>query len=251
VAKEVKIRLYRDGAFIRTVIPRDDAGHWQAGADVNGDPRARRSADVACEALGLADMASGLFRWLERWIPDGTPVAETTAEAVELGRRVSRRVGSNNGRKAGWIDLATPNGVGVNLKLCSSEDHDEVILATLSEKTAHAQVAQAAEAPMRILQVQAVDDDGFYAIDLNHLKWNIINPQSCGFDGDLAAMFARKRGRGRAGAGVVLPRSWAITTPGNNGANMYVRPKIRGLKLSDTGWQTGTIDDLHRALLAL
>ena len=249
---EIKVRVVNDGRFVRTVVPRNDRGVFQPQSDVNHHPAARRAADVGVEALGLAPWGSDLHRWVSRWIPSNTPVAETAAEAAELGRRAGRRIGSNNGRKAGWIDFVTPAGVGVNLKFASSSGHDEIIMATPCAATAAAQVAEAASAPLRILQVGATLVDGVYTIDHANLSWVIIDPATRGFDGCLGSMLARKRARvGAPTKGEILPDSWAVEYWGNGGANLYIRPKLRGLKPGKPGWSTGTIEDLHAALMAL
>jgi hypothetical protein len=249
---EIKVRVVNDGRHVRTVVPRNDRGVFQSQVDVNHHAAARRVADVGVEALGLAPWGESLHQWVSKWIPSNTPVAETAAEAVALGRRVSRRVGSNNGRKAGWIDFVTPRGVGVNLKFASSAGHDEIIMATPCAATAAAQVAEAATAPLRILQVQAQMIDGVYTLDHANLKWVIIDPATRGFDGCLGTMLARKRARvGAPTKGEVLPDSWAAEYWGNGGANLYIRPKIRGLKPGKPGWSHGTIADLHAALAAL
>ena len=94
--------------------------------------------------------------------------------------------------------------------------------------------------------------DGVYTLDHAKLSWVIIDPASRGFDGCLGSMLARKRVRvGAPLKGEVLPASWAVEYMGNGGANLYIRPKIRGLKPGKPGWSHGTIMDLHAALLAL
>lgn len=257
MAQVVKVRLYNDGAFVRTIIPRDDAGHFQGPADVNGDGRARRAADVGCEALAAGiDPAwcRGIYDWNGRWTPSQTPVAETGDEAVALSRRIARRVGSNNGRKAPIVDFITPNGVGVNLKLASSAAHAAVRLTTQRSATIGATVPEIGTAPIFVLVVESARVDAHYTIDTAHLRWALIDAaasiRSAG--GSIDGLLAANRGPGALRKGEILPRAyaqWVDTTCINGSFGINVRgPKPFR---EDPEWQTGTIDDLRRALLAL
>ena len=251
----MKVRVLRDGRYSHTVLPRDDAGRKQAADGVNDHPEARRSADVGVEALGLSRWGERLFLWLRSHIPSAKEVAETHGEAVELGRRVSRRLGTNDGRKAAWIDFATPNGVGVNLKFTSSDQHDEVLAGTPRSANADQQVREAATSPLWALQVKAErGENDEYIVDLQRLEWALIPTAALmrAAGGDLPSLAARKRTRvGAPAKGEVLPFCWAtaaLTTSCRGGS---WKVKVRGLKKNAPGWSRGTVADLHAALLAL
>jgi len=244
----MRIKVLRDGKHFRTVCPRNDAGVFQGLANEN--PANRRASDLGVEALGLND--DGVNGWLARHMPGETQVAETRAEAVALGRRVSRRVGSNDGRKPPIVDMITQHAVGVNLKMCSSE-HDEILMTQTAWTKADTCVKQMAGAPVWALQVRAQKVDETYTIDLQRLEW-AFTPASAlvaAAGGDLPSLLAAALPGGRPKKGVIKPGAWASEYWGNGGANLYARVKVRGLKFSDPGWSTGTIDDLKAALAAL
>lgn len=252
----MKVRVLRDGRYSHTVLPRDDAGKKQGAGGVNHHPEARRSADVGVEALGLSPWGERLFMWLRNHIPSAKEVAETHGEAIELGRRVARRIGSNDGRKAAWIDFATPNGVGVNLKFTSSCQHDEVLAGTPRSGNADQQVMEAAASPLWALQVKAEkgEGEGEYVIDLQRLEWALIPTAALmrAAGGDLPSLAARKRTRvGAPPKGEILPFCWAVAAPGTSCVGGSWKVKVRGLKKNSPGWSRGTIADLHAALLAL
>jgi hypothetical protein len=250
----MKVRVLRDGKYSFTVLPRDDGGRKQAADDVNHHPAARRAADVGVEALGLSPWGERLFIWLRRHIPSAKEVAETQAEAVELGRRVARRIGSNDGRKAGWIDFVTPAGVGVNLKFSSSDKHDEVLASTPRSANADEQIREAAQAPLYALQVKAEMIDDVYVVDLMRLEWVIIPTARllAAAGGDLPSLAACKRTRvGRSPKGEVLPFAWATQAEGTTCVGGSWKVKVRGLKKNAPGWSRGTVQDLHAALAAL
>jgi hypothetical protein len=244
----IRIKVMKDGRYFRTVCPRDDAGTFQA--EANENPLARRASDMTVEALGLND--DGVNDWLARHMPGETRVAETRAEALALGRRVARRIGSNDGRKPPVIDMVTISGAGVNLKLCSSE-HDEVLMTTQGFDKADICVKQMSGAPVWALQVKAHKVDDTYIIDLSRLEWVFIPAAKIinAVGGDLVSLLALARGGGRPKTGSIKPPAWAAEYRGNSGRNLYARIKVRGLKYSDPGWSRGTIHDLKAALAAL
>jgi hypothetical protein len=244
----MRIKVLRDGRYFRTVCPRDDAGTFQR--EGNEHPANRRASDLTVEALGLND--DGVNGWLARFMPGETQVAETKAEAIAMGRRVSRRIGSNDGRKPPVVDMITANGVGINLKLCSSE-HDEILMTTKGWAKADICVKQMASAPVWALQVRAQKVDETYTIDLQRLEW-AFTPASAlvaAAGGDLPSLLAAALPGGRPKKGVIKPGAWASEYWGNGGANLYARVKVRGICFSDPGWSRGTIADLHAALMAL
>jgi hypothetical protein len=252
----MKVRVLKDGRYSFTVLPRDDGGRKQAADDVNHHPAARRAADVGVEALGLSPWGERLFIWLRNNIPSAKEVAETQAEAVELGRRVARRVGSNDGRKAAWIDFITPNGVGVNLKFSSSDQHDEVLAGTPRSSNADQQVREASQAPLWALQVRAEKGEGDdeYIVDLQRLEWALIPTAALmrAAGGDLPSLAACKRTRvGAPLKGETLPFCWATQAKGTTCQGGSWKVKVRGLKPGKPGWSKGTVADLHAALAAL
>lgn len=251
----MKVRVLKDGRYSHIVLPRDDGGRKQAADGVNHHPEARRSADVGVEALGLSPWGERLFVWLRNHIPSAKEVAETNGEAIELGRRVSRRVGSNDGRKAAWVDFITPNGVGVNLKFTSSDQHDEVLAGTPRSGNADQQVREAAQAPLWALQVKAErGGDDEYVVDLQRLEWALIPTAALmrAAGGDLISLAACKRTRvGAPAKGETLPFCWATQAPKTSCVGGSWKVKVRGLKKNSPGWSTGTVNDLRAALLAL
>jgi hypothetical protein len=148
--------------------------------------------------------------------------------------------------------MITPNGVGVNLKMCSSE-HDEILMTTKGWAKADICVKQMASAPVWALQIRAEKVDETYTIDLANLEW-AFTPASAlvaAAGGDLPSLLAAALPGGRPKKGVVKPAAWAAEYWGNDGANLYARVKVRGVKYSDPGWSRGTVADLKAALLAL
>jgi hypothetical protein len=246
--KPIRIKVLKDGRYFRTVCPRDDAGAFQA--EGNEQPANRRSSDMLVEALGLND--DGVNAWLTRHMPGQTTCAETASEAAEMGRRVSRRIGSNDGRKPPVVDMVTTSGVGINLKLVSSDDHAEVIMTTARSMTANQTIVEMAAAPLWALQVKSSKEDDTFIIDLQNLEWCFVPAASliAAAGGDLISLSACARGGGRPKKGEVLPFAWA-NWKRTDCLNGSIQVKVRGLKKADAGWSRGTIADLKAALAAL
>jgi hypothetical protein len=246
--KPIRIKVLKDGRYFRTVCPRDDAGVFQS--EANEQSANRRSSDMLVEALGLND--DGVNAWLTRHMPGQTPCAETRAEAAEMGRRVVRRIGSNDGRKPPVVDMVTANGVGINLKLVSSDEHAEVIMTTARSSTANQTIMEMAGAPLWALQVKSSKEDDTFTIDLSNLEWCFVPAASliAAAGGDLVSLSACARGGGRPKRGEVLPFAWANWKK-TDCLGGSIQVKVRGLKKGEPGWSTGTIHDLRAALAAL
>lgn len=246
--KPIRIKVLKDGRYHRTVCPRDDAGTFQAMA--NEHPANRRSSDMLVEGLGLND--DGVNAWLLRHMPGQTTCAETRAEAAEMGRRVSRRIGSNDGRKPPVIDMVTANGIGLNLKLVSSDDHAEVIMTTARSSSANQTIMEMSSAPLWALQVKSSKEEDTFIIDLQNLEWCFVPAAALisAAGGDLVSLSACARGGGRPKKGETLPFAWANWKKTDcSGGSIQV--KVRGLKKGESGWSRGTVHDLKAALAAL
>lgn len=246
--KPIRIKVLNDGKHFRVVCPRNDSGAFQT--EGNEHPANRRSSDMMVEALGLSD--DGVNAWLTRFMPGQTPCAETRAEAAEMGRRVARRIGSNDGRKPPVVDMVTANWVGINLKLVSSDDHAEVIMTTTRAATANDTIMEMAAAPLWALQVKSAKDGDTFVIDLQRLEWCFVPAASliAAAGGDLISLSACARGGGRPKKGEVLPFAWANWKK-TDCLNGSIQVKVRGLKKGEAGWSRGTIHDLKAALAAL
>ena len=107
---------------------------------------------------------------------------------------------------------------------------------------------------MYALQVKADLIDDVYVVDLMRLEWVIIPTARllAAAGGDLPSLAACKRTRvGAPTKGETLPFAWATQAKGTTCQGGSWKVKVRGLKPGKPGWSKGTIEDLHRALLAL
>jgi hypothetical protein len=248
MSDNLKIKVISDSG-VRVFIPRDDAGRFQAQDDVNDHALARRASDVGAEALGFGPMTSGLHLWNRRNTPSCPEVAESLTEAAELGRRVSRRLNTGNGRGAAFIDFQTPAGVGINVKMVGSTGHAAFHIHKPPQALLDTRIKEAAMAPLWGLQVSAEMVDGFYLLDSRRMMWKLTDCAAAirAAGGDAASLLACARPGGRPRNGEVLPPAWA----GGKGVSRYAPIMIRGLDLGATGWSTGTLADLRREVLAL
>ena len=244
----VKIKVISDSG-VRVFIPRDDSGRFQAQADVNHNPLARRASDTGAEALGFGPLTSGLHLWNRRHTPSCPEVAESKAEALALGRRVSRRVNSGNGRGAAWLDFATPAGVGINVKMVRAAGHAAFHIHKPPAALLDQRIREAASAPLWAIQVACEEHDDFYIFDSRRMKWNLTDCAAAirQAGGNAAGLLASARGGGRPRTGEVLPPAWAHID--KKGA--YAPIMIRGLEWGKPGWRTGTLADLQAEVLAL
>ena len=244
----VKIKVLSDSG-VRVFIPRDDSGRFQAQADVNHNALARRASDTGAEALGFGPLTSGLHLWNRRHTPSCPEVAESKAEAITLGRRVSRRVNSGNGRGAAFIDFQTPNGVGVNVKMVKAAGHAAFHIHKPPTDMLDQRIREAAMAPLWGLQVACEEDEDFYLIDSRRMTWKLTDCAAAirAAGGNAASLLACARPGGRPKTGEVLPPAWA----GGKGASKYTPIMIRGLDKNAPGWSRGTLADLQMEVLAL
>jgi hypothetical protein len=252
----VKVRVEDGGKYIATVVPRDDEGRKQAPADVNTNPAARRAADVGVEALGLNAYAREIFRWNQQFTPSATCVAETAEEARALGRRVDRRIGSNNGRKAPIVDVVV-NNVGVNVKFTSSSDHKYVTLTCPKDTDIDSAVADLAAAPVYVLLVHCEDmqtDSGLhYVLDRARVRWLMVDASDAirQTGGTFQALTAAKKGRGAPKKGEA-PRAPAWATHADTSCqNGSWKINIRTPAPGTGGWREGTLSELQAALMEL
>jgi len=252
----VKVRIEDSGKYIATVVPRDDEGRKQSVADVNANPAARRAADVGVEALGLNGYAREIYKWNQRFTPSATCVAETAEEARALGRRVDRRIGSNNGRKAPIVDVVV-GSIGVNVKFTSSTTHKYVTLTTPKDTDIDSAVADLAAAPVYVLLIQCEDvqtDSGlYYVLDRARVRWLMVDASQAIRDtgGTFADLAAAKKGRGAPKKGEA-PRAPAWATHANTEAiNGSWKINIRTPAFGTGGWREGTLAELQAALMEL
>jgi hypothetical protein len=252
----VKVRIENSGKYVATIVPRDDEGRKQAPADVNTNPAARRAADVGVEALGLNQYAREIFRWNQRFTPTATPVAETAEEARALGRRVDRRVGSNNGRKAPIVDVVI-GSIGVNVKFTSSSDHKYVTLTCPKDTGIDDAVADLAAAPVYVLLVYCDDvqtENGLhYLIDRARVRWLMVDASEAirQTGGTFAALAAAKVGRGAPKKGEP-PRApaWA-THAGTSCTNGSWKINVRTPAPGTGAWREGSLSELQAELAQL
>jgi hypothetical protein len=252
----VKVRIEDGGKYVATVVPRDDEGRKQGPADVNVNPLARRAADVGVEALGLNAYAREIFRWNQRFTPSATCVAETAEEARQLGRRVDRRIGSNNGRKAPIVDVVIGN-VGINVKFTSSKDHKYVTLTTPKDTGIEDAVADLAAAPVCVLLIHCDDvqtDSGLhYVLDRARVRWLVVDASQAIRDtgGTFAALAAAKKGRGAPKKGEA-PRAPAWATHADTEAiNGSWKINVRTPAFGTGAWREGSLSELQAELAQL
>ena len=252
----VKVRVEDNGKYISTVVPRDDDGKKQAQDQVNTNPLARRAADVGVEALGLNGYAREIYRWNQVYTPTATPVAETAEEARALGRRVDRRVGSNNGRKAPIVDVVIGN-VGVNVKFTSSKDHKYVTLTTPKDTGIEDAVADLAAAPVCVLLIQCEDvqtDSGLhYVLDRARVRWLVVDASEAirQTGGTFQALAAAKKGRGAPKKGEAPRASAWATHAGTSCVNGSWKINVRTPAPGTGGWREGTLAELQAELAQL
>jgi hypothetical protein len=252
----VKVRVEDCGKYVKTIVPRDDEGRKQSASDVNTNPAARRAADVGVEALGLNQYAREIFRWNQRFTPSATCVAETAEEARALGRRVDRRVGSNNGRKAPIVDVVV-GSIGINVKFTSSLDHKYVTLTCPKDTGIEDAVADLAAAPVYVLLVQCEDvqtENGLhYLIDRARVRWLMVDASDAIRDtgGTVAALAAAKTGRGAPKKGEP-PRApaWA-THAGTDCVGGSWKINIRTPAPGTGAWREGSLAELQASLCEL
>ncbi len=252
----VKVRIEDCGRYVSTVVPRDDDGKKQAQDQVNANPLARRAADVGVEALGLNQYAREIFRWNQRFTPTATPVAETAEEARALGRRVDRRVGSNNGRKAPIVDVVI-GSIGVNVKFTSSSDHKYVTLTTPKDTDIDSAVADLAAAPVYVLLIHCEDiqtENGLhYVLDRARVRWLVVDASEAirQTGGTFQALAAAKVGRGAPKKGEA-PRApaWA-THAGTSCINGSWKINVRTPAPGTGAWREGTLAELQASLMEL
>jgi hypothetical protein len=252
----VKVRIEDGGKYVATIVPRDDEGRKQSAGDVNANPLARRAADVGVEALGLNAYAREIYRWNQRFTPTATPVAETAEEARALGRRVDRRVGSNNGRKAPIVDVVI-GSIGVNVKFTSSKDHKYVTLTCPKDTGIEDSVADLAAAPVYVLLVYCDDvqtDSGLhYLLDRARVRWLMVDASDAirQTGGTFASLAAAKVGRGAPKKGEP-PRApaWA-THAGTSCTNGSWKINVRTPAPGTGAWREGSIAELQAALMEL
>jgi len=244
----VKIKVVSETGT-RVFIPRDDAGKFQGQGDVNHHALARRASDTGAEALGFGPLTSGLHLWNRRWTPSCPEVAESKAEAIALGRRVSRRVNSGNGRGAQFVDFQTPLGVGVNVKMVKAAGHAAFHIHTPPVDKLDIRIREASSAPLWALQVACEGEDDFYMLDSRRMVWNLTDCAAAirAAGATAAGLLASARGGGRPKKGEVLPPAWATIDK----AGEYAPIMVRGLEWGKPGWRTGTLADLQREVLAL
>jgi hypothetical protein len=252
----VKVRVENNGKYVATIVPRDDEGRKQSASDVNTNPLARRAADVGVEALGLNAHAREIFRWNQRFTPTATCVAETAEEARALGRRVDRRIGSNNGRKAPIVDVVI-GSIGVNVKFTSSKDHKYVTLTCPKDTGIEDAVADLAAAPVYVLLVYCDDvqtDSGLhYLLDRARVRWLVVDASDAirQTGGTFADLAAAKVGRGAPKKGEP-PRApaWA-THAGTSCTNGSWKINIRTPAPGTGAWREGSLSELQASLMEL
>jgi hypothetical protein len=252
----VKVRVEDCGKYVSTVVPRDDDGKKQSASDVNTNPLARRAADVGVEALGLNAYAREIYKWNQQFTPSATCVAETAEEARALGRRVDRRIGSNNGRKAPIVDVVI-GSIGVNVKFSSSKDHKYVTLTCPKDTGIEDAVADLAAAPVYVLLIQCEDvqtDSGLhYLLDRARVRWLVVDASEAirQTGGTFAALAAAKVGRGAPKKGEP-PRAPAWATHADTEAiNGSWKINVRTPAPGTGGWREGTLSELQAALVEL
>jgi hypothetical protein len=252
----VKVRVEDCGKYVSTIVPRDDEGRKQSPPDVNVNPAARRAADVGVEALGLNAYAREIFRWNQVYTPTATPVGETAEEARALGRRVDRRIGSNNGRKAPIVEVVIGN-VGINVKFTSSSDHKYVTLTCPKDTGIEDAVADLAAAPVYVLLIQCEDvqtDSGLhYVLDRARVRWLMLDASNAirQTGGTFAALAAAKKGRGAPKKGEP-PRAPAWATHADTEAiNGSWKINVRTPAPGTGAWREGTLAELQAELAAL
>lgn len=252
----VKVRVENNGKYVATIVPRDDDGKKQAQDQVNANPAARRAADVGVEALGLNQYAREIFRWNQVYTPSATCVAETAEEARALGRRVDRRIGSNNGRKAPVVDIVV-GSIGVNVKFTSSLDHKYVTLTCPKDTGIEDAVLDLAAAPVHVLLVMCEDvqtDSGLhYLLDRARVRWILVDASEAirQTGGTFQALAAAKVGRGAPKKGEA-PRApaWA-THAGTSCTNGSWKINVRTPAFGTGAWREGSLAELQAALAEL
>jgi hypothetical protein len=252
----VKVRVENNGKYISTIVPRDDDGKKQSVDDVNANPLARRAADVGVEALGLNQYAREIYKWNQQFTPTATCVAETAEEARALGRRVDRRVGSNNGRKAPIVDVVI-GSIGVNVKFTSSTTHKYVTLTTPKDTDIESAVADLAAAPVHVLLIHCEDvqtDSGLhYVLDRARVRWLVVDASDAirQTGGTFQALAAAKVGRGAPKKGEA-PRAPAWATHADTSCqNGSWKINVRTPAFGTGGWREGTLSELQAALMEL
>lgn len=256
----VNVYLFSGETLVAVVRDRDEEGRWVScdpsrARHVNAHPAARRSSDVLTEALGLGGSVNP---WLERWLPAATTVAETAEEARAMGRRVTGRKGTKQGRGAPWGDgrrsnRNAPDGViAVNVKAQRADGHRAVIISTPSADTAEDQIGQLVAAHMAgarwcALVVDVTPWEDGVRIDVENLRWQILTAAPL-VGHTVGSLRAQARGAGRPPAGAVLPDCWVTwkdTSCVHGSEQLSLRCSSKGM---GAGWERGTLEELYERL---